>query len=74
MTARPIAAVALAVAVFIDVTTVRSVLVPASMTIPGRWNRCLPNWLGWLPNLNIEGRAHLPASAHRPAMSEGGAD
>ena len=41
------------------------------------WNRYLPNWLGWLPQLNIDG-AHRPAPGHAPghapAMSEGAAD
>ena len=64
----------LAVAVFIDATIIRSVLVPASMTLLGKWNWYLPNWLGWLPKLNIEGRVHLPAAAQRPAISEGVAD
>jgi RND superfamily putative drug exporter len=67
----------LAVAVFIDATLIRSVLVPASMTILGKWNWYLPNWLGWLPRVNIDG-AHLPAPghapSHAPAMSEGTAD
>ena len=49
----------LAVAVFIDATIIRSVLVPASMAILGKWNWYLPSWLDWLPKLNIEG-AHLP--------------
>jgi putative drug exporter of the RND superfamily len=50
----------LAVAVLIDATLVRSVLVPAAMTLLGKWNWYLPRWLGWLPQFRIEG-APAPA-------------
>lgn len=45
----------LAVAVFLDATIVRSVLVPASMELLGERNWYLPAWLGWLPKLAVEG-------------------
>ena len=45
----------LAVALLIDATIVRSVLVPASMKLLGDWNWYLPNWLEWLPDLEVEG-------------------
>jgi RND superfamily putative drug exporter len=45
----------LAVAVFIDATIVRSVLLPASMQLLGDWNWWLPRFLGWLPRITIEG-------------------
>src|SRR6185503_13115328 len=45
----------LAVAVFLDATIVRSVLLPASMRLLGEWNWWLPRWLGWLPHVTIEG-------------------
>ena len=44
----------LAVAVFLDATLVRSVLVPASMEMLGRGNWYLPSWLSWLPDLRVE--------------------
>jgi RND superfamily putative drug exporter len=44
-----------AVALLIDATIIRSVLVPAAMTLLGRWNWYLPSWLGWLPALHVEG-------------------
>jgi RND superfamily putative drug exporter len=44
----------LAVAVFLDATIVRSVLVPASMRLLGKWNWYLPNFLRWLPDLRVE--------------------
>ena len=45
----------LAIAVFIDATVVRSILLPASMRLLGEWNWWLPSWLGWLPHVTIEG-------------------
>jgi RND superfamily putative drug exporter len=45
----------LAVAVLIDATIVRSVLLPATMTLLGDWNWWLPRFLGWLPRITIEG-------------------
>ena len=45
----------LAVAVFIDATIVRSVLLPASMQLLGDWNWWLPPFLRWLPRITIEG-------------------
>jgi putative drug exporter of the RND superfamily len=53
----------LAVAVLIDATLVRSVLVPAAMRLLGRWNWYLPSWLGWLPQFRIEAPAPAPAQA-----------
>ncbi|MCY3505418.1 MAG: MMPL family transporter [Chloroflexi bacterium] len=44
----------LAVAIFLDATLVRSVLVPASMELLGGRNWYLPSWLSWLPDLRIE--------------------
>ena len=48
----------LAVAVFIDATIVRLVLVPATMELLGDRNWWLPSWLAWLPHLNVEGDPH----------------
>jgi putative drug exporter of the RND superfamily len=50
----------LAVAVLIDATLVRSVLVPATMKLLGDRNWYLPRWLEWLPNISVE-RANRPA-------------
>lgn len=47
----------LAVAVLLDATIVRSILVPATMRLLGRRNWYLPGWLNWMPDLNIEGDA-----------------
>ncbi len=45
----------LAVAVFLDATIVRTVLVPSAMKLLGRVNWYLPRWLEWLPKLDVEG-------------------
>jgi RND superfamily putative drug exporter len=51
--------VGLAVAVLLDATVVRGLLVPAVMTMLGEWNWYLPKWLRWLPG---EGRRGRPAT------------
>ena len=53
----------LAVAVILDATIVRMVLVPASMELLGDKNWYFPKWLEWLPNISIEGK-----SVAEPAM------
>jgi uncharacterized membrane protein YdfJ with MMPL/SSD domain len=50
----------LAVAVFIDATLIRSVLLPATMTLLGDWNWWLPPFLRWLPRITIEGERDEP--------------
>ncbi len=52
--------VGLAVAVLLDATLVRGVLLPASMKLLGEWNWWLPRSLGWLPRLKPEGEV-VPA-------------
>jgi putative drug exporter of the RND superfamily len=44
-----------AVALLIDATIIRCVMLPAVMEILGRWNWYLPRWLEWLPRLQVEG-------------------
>jgi RND superfamily putative drug exporter len=60
----------LAVAVFLDATIIRVVLVPASMALLGDANWYLPSWLSWLPKLDIEGRAHAHAEGAAAVASE----
>ncbi len=50
----------LAVAVFIDATVIRSVLLPASMTLLGDWNWWMPRFLDWIPRVTIEGDPDEP--------------
>jgi len=54
--------VGLAVAVFLDATVIRVVLLPASMKLLGNWNWYLPAWLDWLPQVTPPDEA-TPAPA-----------
>ncbi|MDQ3778034.1 MAG: MMPL family transporter [Actinomycetota bacterium] len=51
--------VGLAVAVLIDATIVRGVLLPASMKLLGDWNWYVPTWLEWLPRLEQDDAPEL---------------
>jgi RND superfamily putative drug exporter len=53
-----------AVALLIDATIIRSVLLPAAMRLLGKWNWYLPGWLEWLPRVEVE-----VETAERPATS-----
>src|SRR3954452_20490626 len=55
--------VGLAVAVLIDATIVRAVLLPATMKLLGDWNWYLPKRLDWLPRISHEGTAPESARA-----------
>jgi putative drug exporter of the RND superfamily len=44
-----------AVALLVDATLIRMVVVPAAMAVLGEWNWYLPTWLNWLPELHVEG-------------------
>jgi anti-anti-sigma factor len=54
--------VGLAVAVLIDATIVRAVLLPAGMKLLGDWNWYLPSWLEWLPRVAPEAAEPSPAA------------
>jgi RND superfamily putative drug exporter len=56
--------VGLAVAVLIDATIIRGVLLPAAMKLLGDWNWYLPRSLRWLPRVSGDARAEPePAEA-----------
>jgi RND superfamily putative drug exporter len=55
----------LAVAVLLDATVVRAVLVPSTMKLLGEWNWYLPRRLEWLPSLSPEGERRKPPKAGR---------
>ena len=59
----------LAVAVLIDATLIRSVLLPATMTLLGDWNWWLPPFLRWLPRITIEGERNEPEDVPSEARS-----
>ena len=55
--------VGLAVAVFIDATVIRVILLPASMKLLGEWNWYLPSWLEWLPRVSVQPEKGLGTAA-----------
>jgi uncharacterized membrane protein YdfJ with MMPL/SSD domain len=55
--------VGLAIAVLIDATIIRAILLPATMKLLGDWNWYLPSWLEWLPQVT-----------HEPELEPFGAD
>ena len=61
----------LAVAVFVDATIIRSILLPAVMRLLGDWNWYLPPFLEWLPRVTVEAETDTvavapPADPDRP--------
>jgi RND superfamily putative drug exporter len=52
--------VGLAVAVFVDATIVRAVLLPATMKLLGDWTWYLPRWLNRLPKLEPQQPERTP--------------
>ena len=54
-----------AVALLIDATIVRLVVIPAAMQLLGERNWYLPSWLEWLPHVEIEDPALSPGAPHR---------
>ena len=55
--------VGLAVAVLVDATVVRAVLLPSAMKLLGEWNWYLPRWLQWLPEVRLEAPPPAPTAA-----------
>ena len=64
--------VGLAVAVLIDATIIRAVLLPASMKLLGDWNWYFPARLEWLPEVSLESASTEPAAVGSSARGEGG--
>jgi uncharacterized membrane protein YdfJ with MMPL/SSD domain len=58
-----------AVALLIDATIIRSVLLPSVMQLLGHWNWYLPRWLEWMPRLHVEAPSARPGSD--PALESG---
>jgi putative drug exporter of the RND superfamily len=56
-----------AVALLLDATLVRLVLVPAAMQLLGDRNWYLPSWLRWLPDVRVEGAGRGPRPGLEPA-------
>jgi uncharacterized membrane protein YdfJ with MMPL/SSD domain len=63
----------IAVALALDATLVRLLLIPAAMRLLGERNWYLPRWLDWLSNLQVEGSgpAVQPAALVRQYTADG---
>ena len=59
--------IGLGVAVLIDATLIRSILLPASMKLMGDINWYLPKWLEWLPEVSVEEPGFEEAPEFAPA-------
>ncbi|MGI8422323.1 MAG: MMPL family transporter, partial [Gaiellaceae bacterium] len=58
--------IGLAVAVLLDATIIRGVLLPATMKLLGDWNWYLPRWLEWLPG----GAEREPSPGTAPLLGD----
>jgi uncharacterized membrane protein YdfJ with MMPL/SSD domain len=56
----------IAIALALDATLVRLLLIPAAMRLLGERNWYLPRWLEWLPNLQVEGQPHKAPPTQAP--------
>ena len=62
--------IGLSVAILLDATIVRLVIVPATMVLLGEWNWWLPRWLQWLPRVDLpDERAGGEGAAPAPPAS-----
>ncbi len=61
--------VGLAVAILIDTTIVRGVLLPATMKLLGEWNWYVPSWLEWLPRLGDAEAEPPPVAGTTPVSA-----
>ena len=52
--------VGLALAILIDATVIRGVMLPATMKLLGDWNWYLPHWLDWVPSLTPDESPRRP--------------
>jgi RND superfamily putative drug exporter len=58
--------IGLAIAVLLDATIIRAVLLPATMKLLGDKNWYLPRWLEWLPQVKHETAAEEPKAPKAP--------
>jgi uncharacterized membrane protein YdfJ with MMPL/SSD domain len=57
----------IAIALALDATLVRLLLIPAAMRLLGERNWYLPSWLSWLPDLQVEGHQPPTPPANVPS-------
>jgi RND superfamily putative drug exporter len=52
-----------AIALLLDATVIRSVVLPSTLTLLGPRSWYLPSWLGWLPHVEVERPPEAPSPA-----------
>jgi RND superfamily putative drug exporter len=65
--------IGLAVAILVDATLVRSLLLPSLMKLLGEWNWWMPSFLNWIPRITIEGEPEELLGADQPGLDTGAA-
>ena len=60
-----------AIALLIDATIIRSVVLPSAMKLLGEWNWYLPGWLHWMPQLQVEGEGRSSSEGETSSASLG---
>jgi RND superfamily putative drug exporter len=63
--------VGLAVAILVDATLVRSLLLPSLMKLLGEWNWWMPSFLRWIPRVTIEGEPEAILGATPKSLDAG---
>ena len=63
--------VGLALAVLIDATIIRGVLLPAAMKLLGNWNWYMPRRLEWVPSLAPEQHERRERAGRRRRLAPG---
>jgi uncharacterized membrane protein YdfJ with MMPL/SSD domain len=69
--------IGLSIAILLDATIVRLVIVPATMVLLGEWNWWLPRWLQWLPRVDLPDEragAAAPSGPSAPAAASAPSD
>jgi RND superfamily putative drug exporter len=52
-----------AIALLLDATVIRSVVLPSTLTLLDKRSWYLPRWLEWIPHVEVEGPVEQPAGA-----------
>ena len=65
--------IGLAVAILVDATLVRSLLLPSLMKLLGEWNWWMPRFLRWVPRITIEGEPEELLGAAEGGLDAGAA-
>jgi RND superfamily putative drug exporter len=63
--------IGLAVAILVDATVVRSLLLPSLMKLLGEWNWWMPRFLRWIPRITIEGEPEAMLGAGHTGTDAG---